>query len=113
MIKGMHALLYSTESEKTRAFFRDVLCLPSYDSDGQGWLIFDAPSADVGVHPGDKPGHSVSFFCDDLEATVADLEARGARFSNPLREEDWGYVAMLEVPGAGELQLYQPKYDKG
>ena len=111
MITGMHALIFSTDPDKTRAFFRDVMRLPNVDTGG-GWLIFDAPSADFGVHPGDQPAHSMSFFCDDLNATMEDLESRGAKFSQPAREEQWGYVAMLEVPGAGEMELYQPKYAK-
>jgi predicted enzyme related to lactoylglutathione lyase len=111
MISGMHALIFSTDPDKTRAFFRDVMRLPYIDTGG-GWLIFDAPSADLGVHPGDRHMHSVSFFCDDLPATVEDLKSRGATFSKPMWEEEWGYVAMLEVPGAGEMEIYQPKYDK-
>ena len=112
MIKGVHAMLSSTDAAKTRAFFRDVMGLPFYDSDGQGWLMFTPPEADVGVHPAERPGHSISFYCDDLQATVAELKAKGATFLQPVREEDWGFVAMLEVPGAGEVELYQPKYGK-
>ena len=112
MITGMHALIYSTGPEKTRAFFRDVMELPFVDTGG-GWLIFDAPSADLGVHPGDKPMHSLSFFCDDIRGTMSDVASRGARFSGPVREQEWGFVAMLEVPGAGQMELYQPKYAKG
>ncbi len=113
MIKGMHALLYSTDAEKTRAFFRDVIGFPFTDSDGSGWLIFDAPAADLGVHPGDRPRHAISFYCDDIHRTVAELTAKGAKFTLPVREEDWGSVAMMEIPGAGECELYQPKYGKG
>ncbi|HEY7269636.1 MAG TPA: extradiol dioxygenase [Dehalococcoidia bacterium] len=107
----MHALIFSTDPDSTRAFFRDVMKLPHVDTGG-GWLIFDAPAADFGVHPGDSPMQSMSFFCDDLEATVADLKSRGATFAGPSREEQWGYVAMLQIPGAGEMELYQPKYGK-
>lgn len=112
MIKGVHALLYSTDAEKTRAFFRDVVGF-SYTDAGGGWLIFDAPEADLGVHPGDGSMHAISFYCDDLTATVADLKAKGASFPQPVREEEWGFVTTLAVPGAGEVDLYQPKYGKG
>ena len=50
MIRGMHAMFYSTEAEKLRAFLRDKLGLAATDV-GEGWLIFDAPEADLGVHP--------------------------------------------------------------
>ena len=52
MIRGMHALFYSTEAEALRAFLRDKLDLAATDVGG-GWLIFDAPEADLGVHPTD------------------------------------------------------------
>jgi catechol 2,3-dioxygenase-like lactoylglutathione lyase family enzyme len=51
MIIGMHAIIYSREPEANRAFFRDVIGLPSVDA-GDGWLIFAAPPAEVAFHPG-------------------------------------------------------------
>jgi hypothetical protein len=39
MIIGMHAVIYTRDAEADRAFFRDVLSLPSVDA-GDGWLIF-------------------------------------------------------------------------
>ncbi len=50
MIKGMHALFYTPQAEEIRAFIRDKLGLPYTDA-GDGWLIFDVPEADLGVHP--------------------------------------------------------------
>lgn len=50
MIRGMHAMFYSSEADALRAFLRDKLQLPGTDVGG-GWLIFDAPEADLGVHP--------------------------------------------------------------
>ena len=53
MIRGVHAMFYSSEPEALRAFLRDKLGLPHTDV-GQGWLIFDLPEADLGCHPADK-----------------------------------------------------------
>ena len=39
MISGAHSIIYSTNPEADRAFFRDVLELPNVDV-GDGWLIF-------------------------------------------------------------------------
>ncbi len=50
MITGMHAIVYSPEAEKVRAFFADVLGMPSADAGG-GWLIFALPPAELAVHP--------------------------------------------------------------
>src|SRR6187402_549066 len=50
MIRGMHAMFYSSQAEALRVFLRDKLGLNGTDVGG-GWLIFDAPEADLGVHP--------------------------------------------------------------
>jgi catechol 2,3-dioxygenase-like lactoylglutathione lyase family enzyme len=110
-IKGVHALFYTTEPEAARAFLRDKLGLPAYDSGG-GWLIFELPEADIGCHPSDQAFHGVSFYCEDIEASMIELEARGVTFTEPLREEEWGRVTTFELPGGGPIQLYQPKYAK-
>ncbi len=50
MIRGMHAMFYSSQAEALRTFLKDKLGLDGTDVGG-GWLIFDAPEADLGVHP--------------------------------------------------------------
>ena len=116
MIKGMHGMLYSTDAEATRAFFRDILGFPATDVGG-GWLIFPMPEADLGVHPtgehaGDtKPGYNVSFFTDDIEETVQNLQARGVQFTKPVEDHGFGLVTYFEVPGGLEIELYQPHYE--
>jgi hypothetical protein len=47
---------------------------------GEGWLIFELPRAELGVHPADAPRHELSLMCDDVAATKAGLEAKGIRF---------------------------------
>ena len=42
MITGAHTILYSPDADALRAFFRDVLGLPSVDAGG-GWPIFGLP----------------------------------------------------------------------
>jgi catechol 2,3-dioxygenase-like lactoylglutathione lyase family enzyme len=42
MISGAHMILYSTDAEADRAFFRDILQFPAVDAGG-GWLIFALP----------------------------------------------------------------------
>jgi hypothetical protein len=84
---------------------------------GEGWLIFDAPEADLGVHPtgeGDPPSGTadVSFYCDDIAATVADLERRGVEFTRAVEDRGYGLVTYFKVPGGFEVQLYQPRYKK-
>jgi len=114
MIRGMHAMFYSSEAEALRAFIRDKLGFSGTDV-GEGWLIFDAPEADLGVHPtqGEKPpsgAAEVSFYCDDIEQTVAELRARGVEFTQQIEDHGYGLVTYFRVPGAFTVQLYQPKY---
>ena len=106
---GLHGLFHTTEPEAARAFLRDKVGLDAYDSGG-GWLIFDLPSGDLGCHPSDHAHHEVSFSCDDIEATMAEMTARGVRFNEPVREEEWGRVTSFDLPGGGPILLYQAKY---
>ena len=110
MITGAHVILFVTDAEATRAFFRDVLNLPAVDA-GDGWLIFALPPAELAAHPtaGDV-SHELYLMCDDLESTVADLRGKGAEFVDGPSEHDWGTLVSLRVPGGGTLALYQPKH---
>jgi predicted enzyme related to lactoylglutathione lyase len=117
MIRGLHGLFYSSEPEAMRAFLRDKLQLPHTDV-GEGWLIFDLPEADLGVHPLDESGqppsgtHDVSFYCDDIQGTVADLKARGVEFREEIADHGYGFVTHFTMPGGVVVQLYEPKYTK-
>lgn len=117
MIRGLHGLFYSSEPEALRAFLRDKLQLPHIDV-GEGWLVFDLPEADLGVHPLDESGqppsgtHDVSFYCDDIQGTVAGLKARGVEFTQEIEDHGYGFVTYLTMPGGVRVQLYEPKYTK-
>ena len=117
MIKGMHGLFYSSEPEALRAFLRDKLQLSSTDV-GEGWLIFDVPEADLGVHPtapdGGSPSgtHAISFYCDDIKETVAELGGRGVTFDDEISDQGWGHLIHFTMPGGIRVDLYQPKYTK-
>jgi catechol 2,3-dioxygenase-like lactoylglutathione lyase family enzyme len=115
MIRGVHAMFYSSDPEATRAFFREKLALPGCDI-GEGWWIFDFPEGDIGVHPvddlSDAGEHNVSFYCDDIHGTVAALEARGVRFRHAVEDHGYGLVTFFEAPGGVTVQLYEPRYEK-
>jgi len=118
MIKGVHTMFYSSQADELRAFLRDKLGL-SFTDVGEGWLIFDAPEVEVGVHPADESHphsragtHAISLYCDDVEATVADLKRKGVEFTMPIEDHGYGLVTMFKMPGGVEIQLYQPRYKK-
>jgi catechol 2,3-dioxygenase-like lactoylglutathione lyase family enzyme len=111
MINALHTLVYAEDPDAARAFFRDVLGFPGTDTGG-GWLIFKTGPSELGVHPGSAAqGFDVSLICDDLEQTMAELKAKGAEFTGAVQDEGWGITTRLKVPGAGEMTLYQPRYD--
>lgn len=120
MITALHTLVYADDPEAARTFFRDVLQLPGVDTGG-GWLIFKSGPSELGVHPtswehegqsgGTDQHFDLSLMCDDLEATMDELTARGAQFEGEVEQQSWGSTIRLHVPGARPITLYQPKYD--
>lgn len=126
MITAIHALIYSDDVDATRTFLRDVVGFPHVNDEGTGdgsttgWLIFGSGPSELAVHPTrsewggqvfEAPRHlEVSFMCDDVAATRADLEARGATFDGDTVDRGWGLVTSMLVPGADPISLYEPRH---
>jgi catechol 2,3-dioxygenase-like lactoylglutathione lyase family enzyme len=119
MIFGTHVLIYTTDPEADRAFFRDVLDFRSVDI-GHGWIIFKLPPSELALHPGDgqfaqrhaghmMPGALVYLMCDDLQATMAALAKKNV-VCTEVETENWGIRTTLKMPSGGEIGLYQPKH---
>jgi catechol 2,3-dioxygenase-like lactoylglutathione lyase family enzyme len=110
VITGAHAIIFTPEAERIRAFLGDVLGLPAVDAGG-GWPIFGVAEAEIAAHPTDGiPHHELYLICDDIRATVAELEAKGVELAEPVREERWGLVTRLRLPDGGGLALYEPTH---
>jgi|SRR5450759_4224260 catechol 2,3-dioxygenase-like lactoylglutathione lyase family enzyme len=97
MISGVHAIVFSRAADEVRAFFRDTLGLKYVDA-GAGWLIFALPPAELAVHPADASRHEIYLLCDDLDATVAELAAKGVRLAGPITEQTWGRLTTVALP---------------
>src|SRR5271169_4163457 len=109
MIFGAHVIVYSKDAAADRAFFREVLGFSSVDA-GHGWLIFALPPAEVAVHPAaENDRHELYLMCDDLKAEMAALEHKGVACSEA-KEERWGSITQIRLPGGGQVGLYQPKH---
>jgi hypothetical protein len=109
MIHGAHVIIYSSDAEADRAFFRDVLRYPSVDA-GHGWLIFALPPAEVAIHPSEMNDvHEFFLMCDDVRALVADMHGRGIGCSD-IDEQRWGSITRVSLPGGGRIGIYQPKH---
>jgi catechol 2,3-dioxygenase-like lactoylglutathione lyase family enzyme len=110
VITGVHAIIFTRDPEQVRAFFRDVLGFPSVDVGG-GWLIFALPPAELAAHPTQEAAHHrLYLMCDDINATVAELEARGVEFTKEISEEGFGLITSLRLPDGDELALYEPRH---
>jgi predicted enzyme related to lactoylglutathione lyase len=110
VINGIHAIVFSPEAEKVRAFFADVLELPSTDVGG-GWLIFALPPAELAVHPGDgATRHELYLMCDDIHATLAELAAKGVEVARDVSDQGWGLLAAIRLPDGSEFPIYQPRH---
>lgn len=116
MLTAAHVLVYSDDAASTREFVREVLGYPSVDA-GDGWLIFRVPKAELGVHPAATDGGHVpagtvrlSLMCVDLDATIADLRARGIEVLAEPVDAGYGVVATIAVPGGVALDVYEPRH---
>jgi hypothetical protein len=111
MITGAHSIIYSTNPDADRAVLRDVFKLTHVDVGG-GWLIFGLPPAEVAVHPSDKNGvHELYLMCVDVEALVAEMARRNLSCA-PVKDEGWGLLTQLTLPGGGTLGIYQPRHER-
>jgi hypothetical protein len=113
-IIGAHVLLYTPQAEALRAVFRDVFKFAHVDA-GEGWLIFGLPPAELGIHPAEAEGpmavhHALSLICDDVHDTVRELRAGGITVHGEPEDHGYGIVAMVELPGGVQLQVYEPRH---
>ncbi len=109
MIIGAHSILYSTNPDADRAFLRDAIGLSSVDVGG-GWLIFGLPPSEIAVHPGEKNDvHEFYLMCDDVERFVDAMRQRNIA-CGPIRDQGWGVLTQVTLPGGGKLGVYAPRH---
>jgi predicted enzyme related to lactoylglutathione lyase len=109
MITGLHAIVFSPEADKVRAFFADTLRLSSVDAGG-GWLIFAMPPAELAVHPADEGRHELYLMCDDIHETLAGLRAKGVEVAQEVSDQGWGLLAAIRLPDGTQFPIYEPRH---
>lgn len=118
MITGFHTILYSDDADETRAFFSDVLGWPSIDAAVGGSSSrpnrvnseCTPPARDRASGWATVPFHQSSMMCDDIEATIKELRAKGVTVKGDVEDQGFGLVTSLEIPGAGWMMLDQPRH---
>jgi hypothetical protein len=110
MITGVHAILFSRDADGVRRLFQDVLGFQWVDAGG-GWPIFRLPPSELAAHPTEEANHhELYLMCDDVHATVEELKAKGVAFAHPVRDEPFGLLTAIILPGGGEIGLYEPRH---
>ena len=109
-IVGAHVLVYTPEAEAVRAVLRDVFGWEHVDA-GDGWLIFQLPPAELAAHPSEgETRHELSFICDDIAATTAELNEKGIEVRGEPEDLGFGIGATMVLPGGVEVLLYEPRH---
>jgi len=111
MITGAHSIIYSTNPDADRDFLKDVLKLFHVDVGG-GWLIFGLPPAELAVHPSDTNNKREFYFiCDDIHAFIAEMKLANVDCSE-VKDEGWGLLSYIKLPGGGELGIYEARHER-
>ena|SRR5262245_47410499 len=110
-IEGVYATIhYVDDWDASVSFYRDVLGLKALHVE-RGWAEFAVGrSGTLALHER-SPGHSgaeVSLLVGDIEKTLVELEAGGARVVERIRREDFGAVATVADPSGNLIGLYEP-----
>lgn len=112
---GAHMLVYSSEAEAVRELLRTAFGFESVDAGG-GWLIFELPPAELGIHPAEgsthdsEMRHQLAFMCDNIHATIAELRSRGVQFEGEPEDQGFGVTVMMAFPGDLRVMLYEPRH---
>lgn len=110
MITGAHSIIYSSDAEADRFFFKSILKFSHVDI-GHGWLIFGLPPAEVAIHPSDKSGSSEFYLmCSDIKVLIKEMKRQKVKCS-PIENHRWGLLTHITLPGGGLLGIYEPKHE--
>ena len=110
MITGAHSIIYSSDPEADRNFFKKILKFPHVDI-GHGWLIFGLPPSEVAIHPSNNGGSSEFYLmCSDIKLWMKEMKKQKIKCS-PLENQRWGILTHITLPGGGLLGVYEPKHE--
>ena len=107
-----HIMLMVKDIPATVKFYSEGLGLKVIKS-SPGWAELDADGTIIALHGAPENGQAgaspiLSFHVDDVHATIASLEERGATLEGNVREPSFGKVAAMRTPDGSILSLLQP-----
>lgn len=111
MIIGAHSIIYSKKPDADRAFFREILEFPYVDV-GEGWLIFRLPPAEIAIHPSAKTNtQEIYLMCDNIQNFIVEMREYKIKCTK-VKDQGWGLLTHLTLPGGGKLGVYEPKHER-
>lgn len=113
-----------SDQERSKAFFVDALGFRLVNDNPMGaeglrWVEVQPEGGGPSItlttwlptmHPGSIKGTVLQ--TSDVDATKAELEARGVVFAGPVGEEPWGRWTQFDDPDGNGFVLVQPKDDQ-
>jgi predicted enzyme related to lactoylglutathione lyase len=110
-IEGVYATIYYVDDwDASVQFYREVLGLKARHVE-RGWAEFGVgKTGTIALQERSRkhPGVEVSLLVSDIEKTLVELEAGGARIIDPIRRQDFGAVATVADPSGNLIGLYEP-----
>jgi predicted enzyme related to lactoylglutathione lyase len=113
MLKGVDSVFVDVEDqERAKRFWTETMGFQVNQDAPYGeerWLEVRSPDGGVilvlgqsPTGPGDRaavrpelPTSSVTFYCNDIEATYEELTARGVQFPQPPVQQSWGWWSLF------------------
>lgn len=118
MLRKVAFTMYpAVDMVRARAFYEDVLGLARGAApDSVPWIEYDLPGGGcfaITTVTGDKPaagaGGTIAFEVDDLDATIADLEAKGVTFKSDLIHSPVCRMRVIEDSEGNSILLHELK----
>ena len=113
-IRGIdHVYYWTSDMDRSVAFYRDVLGLSLSRREGSNWAEFEAGPIRLALHgaveghPLTPGGATASFQVDDLDATLADVQGRGAEVGHRGEVGAEARYAILRDPDGNSVQLIE------
>jgi predicted enzyme related to lactoylglutathione lyase len=110
-VEGVYATIYYVDDwDASVQFYREALGLKARHVE-RGWAEFAVgKTGTIALQERTRhhPGVEVSLLVSDIEKTLVELEAGGARMIEPIRRLDFGAVATVADPSGNLIGLYEP-----